>query len=94
MIAQGVMPSGDVSEVEALGGGEMLQQWLLHAQGKLRRSKTLQTGTSQLLQALQQVGQARSCEHLFAKTAKPHICTQRVTKIGVLPDTLLINRCI
>ena len=54
-IGQGVMPAGAVSEVEALAGGEMLQEWLLHAQGKLRKAKSLKFGSDRLLQALQQV---------------------------------------
>lgn len=60
------MPAEDVSEVEALAGGEMLQHWLLHFQGKLRQSKLLQLGTTQLLRALQQARLAPYCAPLLS----------------------------
>ena len=51
---QGVTAAEDVTEVEALAGGELLQQWLLHPQGK-GRNKAMKNGAVQLLKALQQV---------------------------------------
>lgn len=47
-------PAEDVTEVEALAGGELLQQWLLHPQGK-GRSKVMKNGANLLIKALQQV---------------------------------------
>ena len=67
---QGVTPAGDVSEVEALAGGDMLQEWLLFGQGKLRKNKRLQAGSANLLRALQQVQAA-----LRLKRTVPRSCT-------------------
>lgn len=53
--SQGINPAGDVSEVQALAGGDLLQSWLLHAQSKLPQAKTYRSGSTALLQALQQV---------------------------------------
>lgn len=51
---QGVTTAEDVTEVEALAGGELLQQWLLHPQGK-GRTKQMKNGIALLIKALQQV---------------------------------------